>query len=65
MSTKKELEARIEALEAEIALLRSRPITLPVPIQVDPRWYPHPQSPQVWCGANTSPALKGTFSFNQ
>jgi len=40
-TTKKELEARIAALEAEIALLRARPTTVPYypPYWNGPHWW--------------------------
>lgn len=58
MATKKELEARIAALEVEIALLKARqPITV-LPKPADVPW-PHPNDfnpywpPKVWCGVGT------------
>lgn len=63
MATKKELEARIAVLEAEIALLKAqRPITVlpPGPVPAAPL-----PTGQVWCGAGGfSPAAKGQFTIN-
>lgn len=64
MATKKDLEARIAALEAEVALLRARPVVSPI---VTGPYYPYPAAPftpQIWCGANTSSGIQGTTSFN-
>lgn len=67
MASKKDLEGRIEALEAEIAQLRlqvaqkQQGITIPPPYVYRDDWY---RPTVVWCGANTSPAVRGTISLS-
>lgn len=59
MATKKDLEARIDALEAEIVQLRLRVERVPQPYYPYPRdWY---RPTVVWCGAHTSPAVRVTI----
>lgn len=63
MATKKELEERIAQLEAEVALLRARPVAPVGPIQVDPRWHPYGW-PQVWCTTESGPAVASPYTIN-
>lgn len=68
MATKKDLEARIEALEAEIAQLRLQVAQKQPGITIAPPYVPYPnywyRPYQVWCSTSTSPSLKNTFAIN-
>jgi len=62
VTTKKQLEERIAALEAEVALLRSRPVTPPQWQPVGPAW-----PPQWWvhCGTGqVSAPLGAQYTIN-